>query len=94
VADTGESLLFVKDYLHSLGVEGITTASLFYKPHSKIKPDYYGAETSAWIIFPYDFHESIHILGNRWQQQCISTEEIRQRFSKLNFKSDWLEYFG
>ena len=94
VADTGESLLFVKDYLHSLGVEGITTATLFYKPHAKIKPDYFGAETSAWIIFPYDMHcDGIHVLSKKWQEVGLPQSDIINRFQTLGFKQEWIEYF-
>jgi hypoxanthine phosphoribosyltransferase len=32
----------------------IKTAVLFYKPKSKIKPDYYVEETTDWIVFPWE----------------------------------------
>lgn len=92
VADTGESLLFVKDYLQSLEVKSITTAALFYKPHSKIKPDYYGGETNAWIIFPYDMHEAIQMFVPQWLKEGKTKEEINQRFLKLGFNKNWVDF--
>ncbi|NMB57395.1 phosphoribosyltransferase [Candidatus Beckwithbacteria bacterium] len=93
VADSGESLLFVKNYLLSCGVKEIKTAALFYKSHSKIEPDFWGAKTDAWIIFPYEAIESINILGKKWEQKGFSKSEIETRFAKMNFKKDWVNYF-
>lgn len=94
VADTGESLMFVKDYLRSKGINGVKTASLFYKPHSKIKPDYFGSETDAWIIFPYDMIEDgVFVLRDKWKKSGISKQEIDSRFKQLGFKKEWLEEY-
>lgn len=93
VADTGESLKFTIDYLTIRGVKEIKTATLYYKPHSTIKPDYYGAETSAWIIFPYEAREMIVTTGKKWLEAGINKEEILNRFSKLNFNHEWSEHY-
>lgn len=92
VADTGESLEFVMEYLKTKEVGKITTATLFYKPHSKIKPDYYGAETSDWIIFPYDVVEGIKILGAKWIKQGVGESEIKNRFKELGFGEEVVEW--
>jgi len=93
VADTGESLLFVKDYLHSLGIENIKTATIFYKPHSKIKPDFFAGETSDWIIFPYEVRETITLLAPKWKGDGLKEEEIKQRFIDFGFDPEAVEYF-
>ena len=91
VADTGESLIFTKDYLKTKGVKQVSTATLFYKPHSKYKPDYYGAETPAWIVFPYEIFEAMEMLSNKWTQLDVKPKEIRQRFEKMRFPKEYLE---
>ncbi|MFZ5376762.1 MAG: phosphoribosyltransferase [Patescibacteria group bacterium] len=93
VADTGESLKFVVDILRARGVRKVMTASLFYKPWSCLEPDFYGAETDAWIIFPYDLVESIDILGKKWRSENLGDTEILNRFKKLNFRQEWVEYY-
>lgn len=93
VADTGASMVFVKAHLEQLGIKKIVTASLFYKPHSIFKPDYYAAETSAWILFPYDLVESIQVLGGKWRKQGLNVTEILHRFEQLGFDRDKVEYF-
>ncbi len=94
VADTGESLQFVKDYLRSKGINGVRTATLFYKPHSKIKPDYYGAETDTWIVFPYDMiQDGIFVLRKKWREAGLLNDEIMRRFQKFGFKLEWLKEY-
>ncbi|MEA2056502.1 MAG: phosphoribosyltransferase family protein [Patescibacteria group bacterium] len=93
VADTGESLKFTIDYLKIRGVKEVKTATLYYKPHSAIKPDYYGAKTSAWIVFPYEAREMIVSTSKKWLEAGLDKKEILNRFNKLNFNSEWTEYF-
>jgi uncharacterized protein len=93
VADSGESLEFVQKYLLAKNVKKVVTATLFYKPHSKIKPDYFGAETKDWIIFPYDAVESIKILGDKWAKNGREESEILNRFKALGFNKNIIEYY-
>lgn len=94
VADTGESLIFVKNYLKTKGVKKVTTASLFYKPHSKLIPDYYGASTNAWIIFPYDVAEMIRVLGKKWLDSGIKPAEMLRRWQKLGFDQEIINFYS
>jgi len=52
IADTGGSLKFVGRLLKDRGAKLVKTATLYYKPHSVIKPDYYGQTTTAWLLHP------------------------------------------
>lgn len=89
VADTGESLLFVKDYLLAQGASLVSTASLFFKPWSKCEPDFYGATTEAWIIFPFEKREMHELLQRKWQEQGTGEREIAERFAQLNISKNW-----
>ncbi|MEM3555376.1 MAG: phosphoribosyltransferase [Candidatus Micrarchaeia archaeon] len=51
VADTGETLIVVKKMLEN--AKEVKTATLHYKPHSKVKPDFFVQKTKRWIIYPY-----------------------------------------
>jgi len=57
VSDTGKSLIVAKDYITNKGASEIKVATLHYKPHSKLKPDYYIRTTDAWIVYPWERHE-------------------------------------
>jgi uncharacterized protein len=94
VADSGASLEFVQKYLQDKEVKSLTTATLFYKPFSSFKPDYYCSSTKAWIVFPHDVVESIEPLSTRWKKNGCSQSEIVNRFEKLNFSQKVIrEYY-
>ena len=59
VSDTGDTLIFVKDYLKWLGAKDIRIATVFVKSGTKFVPDYYEKEVSqdTWIVFPYERRE-------------------------------------
>ncbi|MEM1753785.1 MAG: hypothetical protein QXW21_05900, partial [Candidatus Methanomethylicaceae archaeon] len=59
---TGESLLLAKNHVDSMGAKEIKLATLHMKPWSKIAPDFYVELTDAWIIYPWEFRESIEYL--------------------------------
>ena len=95
VADTGESLKFALDYLKVQGVKQITTATLFYKPHSVYRPDFYGYETTDWIIFPYDAVEAIRMLAPKWVKAGVSEDKVRERLKQLGIREEVIKaYFG
>lgn len=85
VADTGESLRFAKDYLLKKGAKEVKVASLLYKPWSVLEPDYYGATTEAWIIFPFEKREMIDLLKTTWTKQGLDQESILKRYQQLGF---------
>ena len=94
VADTGTSLKFTRQYLLEFrGVKEVTTATLLTKPQSVIQPDFFGAETTAWIIFPYDVADMVFLLTERWKTQGVSKDDMPHRFAELGFDSEWIEYF-
>lgn len=92
VADSGETFKAVKDYLLKQGVKHIETASLFWKPHSVIKPDFFGLETSAWIVFPHEIREFVEEMGKKWSKQGLTKEAILDRFKKLNLPEDRVNF--
>ena len=93
VADTGQSFKFTKNHLEKNGVQSITTAALFYKPHSVFKPDFYGFETAAWIIFPYEKVETMKFLINKWRSRHLTEAEISRRLVKLNIPKSYAANF-
>ncbi len=62
VADTGKTFNVAVNFLSHYGPKKILTASLYLKPWSMHRPDFYAEETDAWIIFPWDKAETIEEL--------------------------------
>ena len=64
VADTGRSLKLVKEHVMRKGAGEVRIATLYFKPWSAVKPDYYEEDTKQWIVFPWDVKETARrILG-------------------------------
>jgi hypoxanthine phosphoribosyltransferase len=56
IADSGETMEYAVKKLKGNGCEKIETASVFYKPCSKFKPDSFAEEVeeTTWIIQPWE----------------------------------------
>ncbi|MEM1601131.1 MAG: phosphoribosyltransferase family protein, partial [Sulfolobales archaeon] len=57
VADSGKTLQITIELLQLYGPKEIKTASIYVKPTTIVIPDFYVAETNAWIIFPWEYAE-------------------------------------
>lgn len=94
VADSGGSLEFVFKYLMKQKPRSITTATLLYKPWSTFLPDYYGAETDAWIHFPYDaIQDGVKLLAKKWQDKGLNKSEVRMRLRQLGINPEWARFY-
>jgi hypoxanthine phosphoribosyltransferase len=60
VADTGETLKLVKDFLEGYVAE-VRFAVLYEKPASIIKPEYAWRQTDKWIEFPWSVQGKVQI---------------------------------
>lgn len=60
IADSGETFKYAVNKFKGNGCENIETASVFYKPCSVYKPDYFAEEVeeSTWIILPWETTEA------------------------------------
>ena len=60
VADTGETLKLVKDFLDGYVAE-VRFAVLYEKPTTIVKPDYVWRQTDKWIEFPWSAQGTVTI---------------------------------
>lgn len=93
VVDSGRSLETAKKYLEMCGSKEIKTATLFYKPWSSIRPDFFGTETTAWVIFPHEIRESVDLIGRKWLDMEVSLEEIKGRFLEIGLPQEQVAFF-
>jgi len=87
VADTGGSLVAVRNYLKELEAETIMIATLHYKPGSVYEPDFFVGETRAWIVYPWEPREAI--LGfhsGLVAEGKVNDEELVTKLLDLGFK--------
>jgi hypoxanthine phosphoribosyltransferase len=77
VADSGVSLEFALQYLRMKKPQEIAIGTLYYKPWSTLKPDYYVEETSSWIVFP---HERFEFMNEQYQNEKKGPREMKRYF--------------
>lgn len=92
VADSGKSLHLVYEHLLKKAKE-IRTLTIFYKPWSCLLPDYYIKETGAWIIFPWEFHETVQWIVNKNISEGGTLEKVKNDLTEMGFDSSIIERF-
>ncbi len=92
VADTGKTFLRALNYLADFEPKKITTAAMFYKPHSAFKPDFFVEETSKWILFPTEVVESILAISKHMKQEGTSDEKITTFLLSLSYSSQQINF--
>jgi len=93
VNDSGESLEYALKYLGHFGPSSITTATLFHKPHAKMKPNFIGSITDAWIVFPHERREMIDGFALKWRKNGLKNKEIKERLIKIGLPEKEVNIF-
>lgn len=82
VADTGKTLKLVKEHVIEQGAVEARTATVYCKPWSIVKPDYYSKETGDWIIFPWEVKETIRKITTKCRGNGKPVEEEAEKLRK------------
>lgn len=69
VADTGESLIVARDHILERGAVEVRIATMHYKPWSKLKPDYYSEETEAWVVYFWEYAETVNYFMKKFSNR-------------------------
>ena len=77
VADTGMSLKVALDHVLEKRAGNVKTATVYYKPHSTFKPDFFADTTSNWIIFPWERLEATRLLLEEAKAEGRSLDSVR-----------------
>ena len=69
VADSGRSLKVVANHLRKKKASELKVSTIYYKPHSIFRPDFYAKTTRKWIIFPWERMEAVRLIAKRLGSQ-------------------------
>jgi len=83
VADSGESMLVLRQYLLDKKVSELRIATIYRKPWSRFAPDYYSRETIAWVIFPWEVFEVVRDMTSKCRREEWSVLEIKRELLKV-----------
>ena len=76
VSDGGRSLQLAKKHLEEQCAKEIKIATLYCKPGTITKPDYFEKETSHWIVFPWEARETMTRIMQRVEGKRAMGEEV------------------
>jgi len=93
IADTGKSLKLIKEHLTERGAEEIKIVTIYYKPWSIIKPDYYEKETSRWVVFPWEIKETVRKIVKKCREKGTLIEEEIARLVKAGISAELVQRF-
>lgn len=93
VADTGKSLQKVIEQLDRMDNCEYRTLTIYYKPQSIIKPDYYLIETTKWVVFGWERFEFMTQFNNMMMEKGLSKVEIIMKLKRLGFHPGEIDLF-
>lgn len=91
-ADSGKTFIRALSYLKQFHPSSVTTASVFYKPWSTYRPDYYAKQTKQWILFPHEVTEWIYTFTQKMEKAGKSKLQIQQFLTKLGYTDDQIKF--
>ncbi len=86
VADTGKTLKLVYNKLIENNAKDIKVATLYYKPKSVFKPDFFMINTKAWVVFPWERYETIKSLGSEMIKEGKHLDEVEVELVKIGLE--------
>jgi len=92
IVDSGITLGRAKEYLKRLRAKEVISVALHVKPRAMVRPDYFARETNAWVIYPYEIRETYVSLGQIWQKNGVSIDNLKEVMVKEGFDRKKLEY--
>ncbi len=94
VADSGKTLIAAVEHVKNMNPKEIRTATLYYKKHSILKPDYYIRETQSWVVYPWEYGEFVAYLYNQ-MRDTMNVKEISKRLKDIGIPPSLVEaYFS
>ncbi len=93
VADSGNSLRVVKEYVEGLGPREVRIATLHHKPWSNFTPDFYAESADKWIIYPWEPRESIEEIREKLLSDGVPEEELAVKLTEIGFTGKQVRRF-
>ncbi|MFX1562088.1 MAG: phosphoribosyltransferase [Promethearchaeota archaeon] len=93
ISDTGRSMMTVVEHLKHQKVADLRTVTLHVKPWTKLRPDFYGELTKAWIVYPWDLKEFIFAFANQLSEKHVPLLEIEKQLKKIGLPTQLTREF-
>jgi len=85
IVDSGATLKVAVNHVKERGAEEVRSAAPYVKPWSKFEPDYYVKRVDKWVVFPYEYFETVESLKRLGED--VSVENlVKAGFDKEHLK--------
>jgi hypothetical protein len=92
-ADTGKSLKMIREHVLREGAKEVRSVTVYYKPWSVVRPDYYAKETKDWIVFPWEIKETIRKILARCKENGEPIEREKRKLIRAGIPSGLVRRF-
>lgn len=86
IVDSGETMKLAVRHVKERGAEEVRAAAPYLKPWSIYKPDYYVKVVDGWVVFPYEYVETMKAL----EDKIKSLEELK----RMGLRGDVIDKLG
>ncbi len=93
IADSGESLRVVRSHLKEQGADEVRITTIYYKPWSILKPDWYEKQTSSWVVFPWERKETVRSIIYQYKCHGKTIEEAKEKLVKAGLSPKLAQRF-
>ena len=93
VVDTGKSAMLTRTHIDNEGAKETKILTLYYKPWSIVVPDFFGKETSDWIVFPWEIKETLRKLKDKYKDNDQLAKKVISRLIRDGVQEDLVERF-
>jgi len=93
VADTGKSLELIRESLIRQQASDVRIAALHCKPKSVLRPDFFVAETEAWIVYPHERFEFLKSRVEKMRREKVPLSGIRIEMLRIGIPEKVIERF-
>ena len=92
VSDSGKTMKRAIGYLKRFKPKEITTVTMFFKPWSTFRPDFFAQSTNQWTLFPYEPTEMIYLITHNMEKEGKSKAVIQRMLEKLGYSDDEISF--
>ena len=83
IVDSGDTLMTALKYLREKEPADVRTAIPYVKPKAVVRPDYYIKVVDRWVVFPYEYKETISLLHPQDNELEIANPEITKALMEI-----------
>jgi uncharacterized protein len=88
VADTGHSLKAVANHLRRMKTGDVKVCTIYMKPQSIFRPDFYVRSTRKWIIFPWERLEAVRLISRKNKATVATVSAIAKQLKGSGISGD------